>query len=334
MTRVFAGIAAGALAVTVLASCASGLGADPSADDLRREFGGCSLGGRVEGQPSREFLVDYVGEWRELASVVRAEREPGPDGGRGLASQVRTDDGDLTIEIHPSYWPGLDWAIAHKARVWLGMPDPKAAGQEDVVSAAVVLIETPDGEVFFPGECQDQILDSPLHELLGVDADAILAKIPLVDDETARDLLGMETPEPSASAPVILNPQDAPQELLDSLDQVRLYVRITQGIARDESGPALCSHIDEGWGDCLTTTDNLVDGDDVFAYLNDTRSLELWLLDRADTTKPIGWLGTLDVPADARSVHVEIDTAGLDLDSLPQKATASDPGVLKVTFER
>ncbi|WP_228373498.1 hypothetical protein [Demequina gelatinilytica] len=176
---------AAACLVTMAAACAVEPGADATAEDLRSAFGACD-GSPGEGASPAEFLVDTVQEWFELSAVEDAVRDP--DGDRQtFPATFETSDGDTWVaEVHASYWPGIDWALANGAPVWIGLEEH---GGDDYV--ATVMVQAGDGGIVFPGECMDASLDGPLHELLGDGADAVLAQLPYVDDAAARDLLGV-----------------------------------------------------------------------------------------------------------------------------------------------
>jgi hypothetical protein len=317
------------LVAMLLAGCAGVPGEGASAQELREAFAGCGHdGGEGAIYTPEEYLLDVVESWYLVGNVQEATRNP--QGERHtLPATVRTTDGEsLDVEVHTGHWPGIDWAVAHDIPVWFGVVDPKDFDGRPI--ATVTMFTAPDGGVVFTGDCQDRLLDRPAHAALGADADALLGKLPTMADEAARALFASE-PSDDASRPVILNPEDAPAELLAGLDQVALNVRITQALGSGESGLTLCTHIAEGWGDCLPTTSEYLEPSELWAYLNEERAVELWLLDEADPTRAIGVLGVIHVPEGVDALDVVVDTTHLDADPLPVDATAPDPARVVTT---
>lgn len=140
------------------------------------------------------------------AAALNPEQRPDPGLIKTTDVEVQTVSGDTeTVRLHSTFWPGMEWAFAHDAEVWLALADPDYTKPGTV---DYVLIETPRGEVFFPGYCLDGALRIPLHEALGPDSDQLLAGLPLVEPGKAREYLGIEEPTPEEPHPdrVIPNP--------------------------------------------------------------------------------------------------------------------------------
>lgn len=308
-TRTLGALAAVAVVVASAAGCATTPGASATAEELRAAFAPCGMSVEATYE-ARSFLVDMVETWYPVGSVLEARREP-EDEGNHLPGRITTPDGtEVPLVVHYTDWPGIDWALAHDAPVWVGVVDP--AEWEDRPMVAAVMIQAPDGGIVFAGECRGVILDEPLHTILGADADAILAQVPTVDDATARELLGMELERPAAG-PTILNPEDTPAEVLDRLGRVRLNIRVTDSLGTGEDIPGVCLHITEGWSDCLPADAVAVDGSDLMAYVGAEERVELWLVRGGDVTNAIGLLGTVDVPAGTDEIDVLVHTADNDL---------------------
>ncbi|MFC8733707.1 hypothetical protein ACFT5B_14725 [Luteimicrobium sp. NPDC057192] len=254
------------------------------------------------------------------------------------ATVTTADGASEHVRIHNTFWAGVDWGLAHDSTVWFGLGS-KEYGDPTLVMAAMVV--TPD-DVFFPGDCQDVSMTEPLHASLGARAHDVLASLPTTDSSKVDALLGLE-PAPTPSGPTILNPQDASQELLDSLSSVALRARITDPLGKGETSPSLCTHIAEGWGDCVMTDDSTVEGVDFSAYANTRGEVEVWLLDgNADVTQPIGYLGSITLPPTrsdtspdklaSHTVELVVDTSNLDLSSLPDTAVTTEANKGRVTF--
>ncbi len=135
--------------------------------------------------------------WLEIGGVVSGGwNEEGDPATRPATVEVLSAtgsgealvEGDVaTIEIHDTYWPGIDWALANEAGVWFGLVEEWVVGAEDVVG--LVAVTLPDGRVFLPGECQHSIMYEPMAEQFGEAFDSIMNRaLGLVGHELAEVL--------------------------------------------------------------------------------------------------------------------------------------------------
>lgn len=188
---------AGSLLVVVGCAAPAGGsgGGTTSGERLGAKYGACADPDAETSVDPRDFLVAAT-DWRLITRVRRAEQEPAGDVHTRPATVVTSTGEQVDVRIHDSYWPGIDWALANDAKVWFGAADPTTYQAGTV---GIVLVATRSGDVFFPGDCQDQLLNEPLHEAIGAHADAVLASVPTLGDEQARAALGLsesETPSP------------------------------------------------------------------------------------------------------------------------------------------
>jgi hypothetical protein len=80
--------------------------------------------------------------------------------------------------VHFSYWPGVDWALAHNADVWFGLADAsdrETYGYEVDGVAEFALVILGDGRAFFPGNCR---VYEALAGSLGSDLNPLLSTAP------------------------------------------------------------------------------------------------------------------------------------------------------------
>ena len=317
----------------VVGVCVSGCadvsaGADPvvsaSAEELAAAFALSSEPPADWGNgPARD--ADRPAEWERLTSVENAD--PAPSTGAVRERVVVHTDGEpaRTIELHTGYRPGIDWALAHDAEVWLLMADKAAIPGYDV---AAVMILTPT-EVFFPGGCMDRTYGTLVRDRFGGDARAVMRQLTQMSNQEAAELLGVApTPDPEPEPgprPVVLNPADAPPGLLASLNSIRLNVRITQALGLGETSPALCTRIPAGWNDCLNTDAVTVAGDTLSpVYVDDSGQLEFWLIGEGGLRRPLGYLGTVIIPDAGTTFHtvsLTVNTTDLDPTTLPTTST-------------
>ncbi|BDV32319.1 hypothetical protein [Microbacterium terricola] len=304
-------MAALAVSAGMLAACATG--AEPPADASGRElgakYGACtSPPGEVSFTPT-EYLA-ATADWLAVAKVVDAGRSTRAEG-QTLPAVILDDSAhEQRVQIHTSFWPGVEWTLAHGGQVWFAMADPDLF-PADMVD--YVLAVTPSGEVFFPGSCIDDRISIPVHEALGADADAVLARLPRVEHADVRAHLGLAPLESDEEQPVILNPQDADPALLERLTPIAVRIHISEPVG--DGSLTICSRITEGWNDCARADADAVDGTMISGYIGDDRVIEFWLMDDiADTSKPLAKLGTVTMPADAEVLDVHIETSAISDD--------------------
>lgn len=270
-------------------------------------FGACSQS-RVENTVDAAEYVAATTDWVQVQDIVEARRSP--DGQRNTqAGQIISTSGDpVDIRIHYSLWPGIDWAIANGGEAWLAMADPELAGKGFV---DYVMVVTSDGNVFFPGDCQDQLLTAPLHQRLGDRADQLLAELPHLQPGVARPHLGVAAPPQPDPRDTILNPQDADPALLATLRPVGIDLSTTAVIG--DGSFTICSRIAAGWNDCARADRVTTEGVGLSGFVDDSGILEFWLLDAdADVSAPLGKLGQVSVAGLASPFTVVIDTSDID----------------------
>ncbi|MDM7831904.1 hypothetical protein [Cellulomonas edaphi] len=319
-------VGAGALAaiVQVAAGCATlapseAAGAGQGAV-LSKQYGGCATSlGDIE--PAGSYLAGLT-PWRQVVAIRGTERSDDHPGSALLEVAYTDADGkDRTALLGESALEGVRWGLGNKADVWLGI-EPLVAYEFENVGTAVVV--TAD-DLFFPGDCGDQMFYRPVHSLFGTGARAKMLEVVHGTPQRAQALLDPDVPEGSPTdQPVILNPETAPQELLESLRVATLHLSSTDGDALDDT-TSICTHIAEGWNDCAPSS-MLRDGVTLGGYVGDVGSLEFWLMDaNATLTSPLGYLGSIDVGKTPHpQARVTIDMNGLDPEALPQTA---DEGV-------
>jgi hypothetical protein len=307
-----------ALVLSVTSACGSV--ADPgnsgsttplsAADTLGPEFGACvDSPGETFGSVS-QFLAGVSG-WIPIVdsdAVVQATRAP--SGERWTFPAVIRRPGGLleTVRIHASFWPGIDWGLANKAKVWLAMADASVGA--DLVAYVVVVAS--DGSVFFPGECYETLIRERMIQSFGSEysdlAGALAGKTPSEIDTLLQGSSGAtSTPEASPDV-VILNPETAPRALLDSLQRVVIHVRLQTPLGPDFT---ICTKASVGWNDCFVADETAGPGVVVGGYVAADRRLEVWLLDeQANLAQPIRHIGDVLVPVDfAKLPEVALDLA-------------------------
>jgi hypothetical protein len=273
--------------------------------DPARTFGASRTTGHVD-RPGISSLAS-VERWLEVLKVPERFRDPGlmevfesrvvdlevaPVTSLTSVGEPRTE----SIDIHLSYFPGLDWALSNGGRAFLAL----AAEGFDREIVVYALIRTKNGEHFFAGQGGYEGLTLSARQLLGERMDAVLDELVGMTDERAILELLYGPPSPTPSPPVILDPAETPKEVLRSLDTVSLVVERPEGWV----GPyTLCTKIDEGWNECadMAGAGRLPD---TIAYVGLSRQLGLWLLDwDASVLDPIQLLGTIDLRASEQVVE-------------------------------
>ncbi len=317
-----------ALALVALAGCAQAgpPGADASVEDLNRAFAACDYEPSHSVSPPQavEFLAGAQ-SWLNVTNVVAANR----DGTLNTETKPSTVVGsfagsgkeeEVVLSAHFSFWPGVDWALSNSAQVWFAVADPTGRSDTygyDVVGVVdYVLVVLPNGRIFLPGYCQRTNLYVPLAAALDGDLDEVLRGAPGLVGDDLRKLLRVPPPvpeEPAAEPVVILNPQDAPAELLASLRVALVHITLTEPLRNY----VLATKIETGWNEGFPTDETAARTGYASNAYRDEGPLEIWLLDsRGDVVRPLALLGTIDIPSSLAgerglALRVEIDVAGL-----------------------
>ncbi|WP_434810420.1 hypothetical protein [Microbacterium sp. bgisy189] len=219
--------------------------------------------------------------------------------------------GTASVRLHSSSWPGIEWGFENDAKVWLAMADPEYWTPGTVY---FVLIETADGEVFFPGWCGDETLRIPLEAELGPESDELLAGLPLVAPDDVRDYLGIVDPEPEVQDPdrLILDPEIVDASVLDPLTLIGIHLKTNGAIGGGTL--TICTHIPAGWNECVMADEtSSVKGWNFNAYVDDSGVLEFWLLNEdGDVSQPFGKIGEVDTGGEGIEVFVDTSTIGAD----------------------
>ncbi len=177
MSKGFLGLIAAA-GLLLVAGCVRGgsasLPPDASGVEAGAVFGACSAPVDLVAEP-----VGYLASadrWIRVDEVVAPVR----DETSADLSTIRGGDSagavptEMTVNVPPSYWPGVEWALNAGGEVWFAMADPTLYERDFV---AYVVAFTPAGEAFFPGDCQEQILGEPLRERFGSGFDRVMHDI-------------------------------------------------------------------------------------------------------------------------------------------------------------
>ncbi|SBS71712.1 hypothetical protein [uncultured Microbacterium sp.] len=304
------------LALSALMAGCSSPGALPNnagAKELGQAFSVCP-GGAGEGASALETVAATT-EWVAVAALNTDQR---PAEGEDKTTDVTVstvDGGEEKVRLHSSFWPGIEWALAHNATVWLAMADPELWIPNTV---DYVMIVTEARQVFFPGDCLDEVLRVPLREALGTEANAVLAGLPEVAPGETRAYLGIEEPAEPEPDPdhTILNPDDVDASVLDPLTPIGVNITTTGAIG-DGITFTICTRISAGWNDCIVADERGNQGWNISAYVDDTGELEFWLLDAdANVSKPLGKLG--QVSTGGKGIRVLVDTSGVTADGTIQ----------------
>ncbi len=272
----------------LLASCRAD--ADPA-----RTFGAGGATGHVD-RPGIDSLAT-VERWLEVLEVPERFRDPGlMDALSSRVVELRVAPvTSLTsvgapraepVDIHLSFFPGLDWALTHGGRAFLAL---EHVGDREMVGYA--LVRTKEGEHFFAGRGGYEGLTVPARTLLGDRVDAVLDELVGMTDERAILELLHGPSSPTPGPPVVLDPAETPEEVLRGLEPVSVFLDRPEGWV----GPyTLCTRIEEGWNECLDMA--RPGGTDLRAYVGASRRLEVWLLGwDADPRDPVQLLGTVDL---------------------------------------
>ena len=281
-----------------------------AADTFGPEFGAC-LGAPGETFESVSQLLAGVSGWIPIVDsddVVEATRAP--SGERWTFPAVIRRTGGLleTVRIHASFWPGIDWGLANKAKVWLALADVSEGA--DLVAYVVVVAS--DGSAFFPGECYEAQVRQRMIQSFGSGysdlARALAGKSQSEIDTLLQGSSGAGSITKGSLEVVILNPETAPRALLASLQRVVIHVRLKTPL-----GPnfTICTKASVGWNDCFIADETAGPGVLVGGYVAADRRLEVWLLDeQASLAQPIRHIGDVLVPADLATLpEVAVDLA-------------------------
>ncbi|MGK2876051.1 MAG: hypothetical protein ACSLEW_10495 [Nocardioides sp.] len=297
----------------ILAGCGSQVGvAGTDAVALGEEYGSCeSADDHVDGAPALDYLSSAA-SWVQITKVIDATRAP-KDGTWTFPATVEDPSGEVhEFLVHGSFWPGIDWGVQNGAQVWAALD----LAEEADASAAYILVVAPDGSVFFPGDCEDQLLRKAAERIYGDDeySSVLRSAIGLTGKALEGALDPEATPAPSSleSSPIILNPEDTSSSLLNQLTPVVVSLEVDGKMGNF----TLCTRATSGWNDCAgqaaIDAGMLLNG-----YVDADGFLEVWLLDdHADTSDPIGKLGVVSVPDDVLSgpeievkIQVDLDPA-------------------------
>lgn len=207
---------------------------------------------------------------------------------------IEGPDEEFELRLHGSAQSGIAWANDHEgSRIYVGI------GGRDLPPnyALFVLVRDNSGNSYFAGECAYDALYMPLTVKFGASLDTVIADAIGQSGEELANTLGVESDEPVAQNPVVLNPQDADPELLKRL------TRSTAVVTYPESWSAsttVCTRIEEGWNDCFALDTPSKTGRRLNVYLNQSRRLEFWLMDSdANLVAPLQLIGSITVPAEA-----------------------------------
>lgn len=270
------------------------------ADDLVAKFPSCP---RDSGEwLAPEDVLAEAAEWVHVVEVTVAGKDDGGD--PPPMSKVVADDGTTAeLLVHDSYWRGIEWGLANDAEVWFAVADPEATYIPGTVAYVLVLL--PDGSVYMAGECGDEKVRRALREELGPATDARLrGLIGLTKkDEILASLRGRpEPPTLDDDEIVVLNPETADAELLNSLQQAVIHIQVPTPAGGEFT---ICTKARVGWNDCIMADDSARDGQVVSGYVGDDGVLEVWLLnENADLSRPVRKLGEVVVPSEMRSLPV------------------------------
>lgn len=289
-----------ALGLVLLAACADapppGSGASVLGATAAEEFGSCAEEG-IEFAPPVGYLAS-VERWLEVTEATPALAEAAATATdenvvvemavTAVSPQAANEASAERVALHPSYLAGIEWALRNDSRVFL------ALGSEGLERELVlyVLVRTSDGEHFFAGDCQNEALTEPVRALLGEATDSTLDRLPGLTGEAVSTLLVDGSGE-SSHVPIILNPEDAPKDLLESLDIVSFVLDMPE----DWTGPyVVVTQIDEGWSDGIALNARGKGPVQLDAYVGASRKVSFWLLDEAgDVADPIQLIGTVDL---------------------------------------
>lgn len=290
-------VLAACLAIAVVGSCAE-TPADSGDDGVAQRFGACDLDGELGFAPAPDYLGN-VQRWLEVTEPSSEFEDQGLIDAGGTATidmmvdqleaiDVGRGSQKEPVAIHVSMLPGMRWAFDNGGRVFLAMGE---GFEREIV--LYTMIRPSRADSFFAGECQFEALTSPVRQLLGEASKATLDKLVGMTDPNEIERLIAGPPPASPSPVVILNPADSDPELLASLDHVSLV------FARPDewSGPyVMCTRIDAGWNDCFDLALPNEPPPVIGAYLDDSLTLEIWLLDASgDLRAPIEMLGTVSL---------------------------------------
>jgi len=338
--RILLALAVAATGAT-LAGCAGRAvpPADASDGELAASFGSCGSEKAGEGSGAQTFL-STITNWQEVTGVEDAVRQGKGDQHTYPASVTTAKDGQIQVQIHDSFWPGIDWALAHGDQVWFGLDvagfDPNMVG--------TVMVLTPE-DVFFAGHCGNDIFTKPVHAAYGDATRDVMTKLTSATSKAEAQLVLGTTPAPTPTeVPTILAPDEGHDDLLGKLTAVAIHATISKALGKGETSPALCTHINAGWSDCINTDERTATrGFDFTGYVGTDGKLEFWLLgEDADVTKPLVYLGTVQLPTErdpanrdklkASEVTVTVDTANISIPHEPRSPApdGKDPGYIHV----
>lgn len=301
------------------ASTGSGLSADADSAALIEAFAPCDSD--AEFVPPAEFLVSSADRWLRVTRIVDRPDDAWEDGGQVDLEAVPFGGSEPAIEsvlMWREHADGVEWAIASGAEPWVVMPPPEALFIDGLIGFTMVVPD--DTAPFFAGPCAFDFIQGPLERMLGDRSEETLRAIVGKTGDDLAGLLGLplstDTVPPVDPDLQVLNPQDAPAELLDSLRTASVQYLLDVPLGDEYT---ICSRIAAGWNDCFVPDDKSASrGYGMGVYLDETGVLEVWLMDRsANLANPIQLLGTIQVPAtladlDSLAMRVELEVASLE----------------------
>lgn len=170
----------------VVAAC-GGVDGSSSIASIARAYAPC--GGYDAVAPAGAHVASADRWFHYEASVQR----DAPPGAPKIATVVVREYGSSEPQeeqfgIHRSYWPGIDFTVEAGGSVWIGSSAPGTSAYP----VWFVLSVLPDGRVFFPGECQHDLLYEPLEQILGEDFDVVLRSLPGASKAQIRAAVGLD----------------------------------------------------------------------------------------------------------------------------------------------
>jgi hypothetical protein len=267
-------------------------------------LGACFEEGEVDFAPADAFL-GHTAEWVEVDLAVAAESRSIADVPRATTSDVALPvtlvgaNGEAassqaetrTLRMHGSLLESVDWASGNPgSKVYLGVGDADYAGQ-----VLFSLVVDSSGRFAFGGHCASRSLTRPVTDDLETRGTSIQELLGATGQDIPELLNGPAEPS-DENPPVLLHPGNVDQELLNSLSLVVVDVDVPDSWAAPAT---LCTHIEEGWNDCLPLDGSLSFPRAVTAFVGSSSALEFWLLDEdANLERPLQQLETIQVPND------------------------------------
>lgn len=272
------------------------------AAQLGDRFGSCS---EAPGESPGLLMLEGAQGWIHVARVRDATRQP--DGTRYTFPAVLESAPDssvaqgsqVTLEMHSSYWPGIDWALKNRAEVWLPLSDlPRADSPGKIISAVIF---PPGGGVFFAGDCGQEVLGEQAAAVWGERADDELKAARRLTGPELQSSLGLSEEQPPGETWRLLNPADVEVDVLEAMDQALITATLDASIPKEDR-LTICPKSRIGWNDCVLL-DQPWNKEVAFqVYFDAQAPLEFWLMDEgARLDNPVAKLGAVAIPAKLRS---------------------------------